>query len=71
MHIRSSQVNIGTVNPYTAAAEKAVAKQRAGAVRKKLLKSARNIEGTSSPDATFMVGQWMDSRYSRGQSEKS
>ena len=70
MHIRSSQVNIGTVNPYTAAAEKAVAKQRAGAGRKKLMKSAREIEGASSPDAAFMIGRWMDSRYGQGKSEK-
>jgi hypothetical protein len=71
MQIRSSQVNIGTVNPYTAAAEKAVARQRAGAVRKKLLKSAGNIEGASSPEEAFMIGRWMDSRYSQNRSETS
>lgn len=70
MRIHGIQMNIGTVNPYTAAAEKAVAKQRAGAVRKKLAKSAREIEGASSPEEAFMIGRWMDSRYSQGQGEK-
>jgi hypothetical protein len=70
MHIHGNQMNINTVNPYSAAAEKAVAKQRAAAVRKKLMKSARNIEGASSPGEAFMIGRWMDSRYSQSQSEK-
>jgi hypothetical protein len=57
-------------NPYSAAAEKALAAQRAAAVRKRLTKSAREIESASTPEEAFMVGRWMDSRYSQGQREK-
>jgi hypothetical protein len=70
MHIQRSQMNLNAVNPYSAAAEKALSAQRAAAVRKKLLKSARGIEGASSPEEAFMVGRWMDSRYSQGQNEE-
>ena len=69
MHIQRSQMNITSVNPYSAAAEKAVAAQRAADVRKKLMKSATDIEGVSSPEEAFMVGQWMDSRHSQVQSQ--
>ena len=68
MHIHGSQMNPNTVNPYSAAAEKAVARQRAAAVRKKLMKRATDIEGASSPEEAFMVGQWIDSRRSQVQS---
>ncbi len=70
MHIQRSQMNLNAVNPYSAAAEKAFAAQRAATVRKKLLKSARGIEGASSPEEAFMVGRWMDSRYSLGRNEE-
>jgi hypothetical protein len=69
MHIHGSQMNPNAVNPYSAAAEKAVAAQRAADVRKKLMKSATDIEGVSSPEEAFMVGQWMDSRHSQVQSQ--
>jgi hypothetical protein len=71
MHIHRSQMDPSAGNPYTAAAQKAVAAQRAAAaVRKRLTKSAREIEGGSSPDEASMIGRWMDSRYSPAQSEK-
>jgi hypothetical protein len=70
MHIQRSQVNSNAVNPYAAAAEKAVAAQRAATVRKKLIKSARALEGSASPEEAFMIGRWMDSRYSQGSREK-
>jgi hypothetical protein len=60
MHIHSSQMNLQALNPYSAAAEKAAATQRAADVRKKLMKSATDIEGISSPDETYLVSQWMD-----------
>jgi hypothetical protein len=69
MHIHGSQMNPNAVNPFSAAAEKAVAAQRAADVRKKLMKSATDIEGVSSPEEAFMVGQWMDSRHSQVQSQ--
>jgi hypothetical protein len=70
MRIQRSQMNSNAVNPYAAAAEKAVAAQRAATVRKKLIKSARAPESAASPEEAFMIGRWMDSRYSQGRSEK-
>ena len=70
MHIQRSQLNLHPVNPYFVAAENALAAQRAVALRKKLLKSARVIESASAPEEALMIGRWMDSRYSQGQNEK-
>ncbi len=69
MHIHGNQMNLNAVNPYSAAAEQAAAAQRAANVRKKLMKSASDIEGVSSPDEAFMVGHWMDATQSRPQDE--
>jgi hypothetical protein len=67
MHIHASQINMNPVNPYSAAAEKAIAAQRAANIRKKLMKSTANLKGASSADEAFMIGRWMDSRYRQGQ----
>jgi hypothetical protein len=68
MHIHAAQMNMNSASLYSAAAaEKAAAAQRAD-VRKKLMKSASDIDGVSSPDETFMIGQWMDSRHSQVES---
>ena len=65
MHIHAGSMNLNSASLYSAAAaEKAAATQNAADVRRKLMKSASDIEGVPSPDETFMVGQWMDSRYS-------
>ena len=69
MRIHGHRMNLNAVNPYSAAAEKAAAAQRAADVRKKLMKSAADIEGTASPEEAFMLGQWMDSRHSQVESE--
>jgi hypothetical protein len=69
MHIHGNQMNLNAINPYSAAAERAVASQRAAAVRKKLMKSAGDIEGVLSPDEHFMVGQWMGQRYGQSFTE--
>ena len=61
MHIHRSQMSPNLGNPYSAAAEKALAAQRAAAVRKKPMKSAREIEGASTPEEAFMIGRWTDS----------
>jgi hypothetical protein len=53
MRIHGNQANLNTINPYSAAAEKATAAQRAADVRKKLLKSASGIEGR----LTMMVSE--------------
>jgi hypothetical protein len=58
MHIHGNQMNLNAINPYSAAAERAVAAQKAADVRKKLMNSC-GVEGVSSPDEHFMMGQWM------------
>ncbi|MDR3772110.1 MAG: hypothetical protein P4L26_02115 [Terracidiphilus sp.] len=69
MHIHGNQMNLNAVNPWSAAAEKAAAAQRAGDVRKKLVKSAIDIEGAANPDQAFMMGNWMNSGQGQPQDE--
>jgi hypothetical protein len=61
MAIDGIQTNLNSVNPYSAAAEKAVAAQRAAAARKKLRKPKVAIERTSNPEQSPMLSQWMAS----------
>jgi hypothetical protein len=69
MHIHASSMNMNSASLYSAAgAEKAAAEQRAADIRRKLMKSASDIEGVPSPDEAFMIGQWMDSRHSQVES---
>jgi hypothetical protein len=64
-------MTVNAANFYSATQEeKAAAAQRAASVRKKLIRSASEIEGTASPEETLLIGQWMDSRHSQGQSEE-
>lgn len=60
MHIHGNQMNLNGINPYAAAAQKAVEAQRAAGVRNKLAMSAKNIEGESSLDEATMIGKWMN-----------
>ena len=70
MHIHGNSMNINAASLYSSAQnEKTAAAQRAAEVRKKLLRSASDIEGASSPEEAFMIGQWMDGRHSQVQSE--
>jgi hypothetical protein len=69
MHIHGTQLNMNPINPYSAAAEKALAAQRAANGRKKPVKKATVTEVASSPEAAFMIGQWMDSRHTPVQSD--
>jgi hypothetical protein len=64
MHIQRSQMNSTAVNPYFAAAEKVLAVQRAAEVRKKLKMSAQNLEGGTTAEEAFLIGQWTDARQS-------
>jgi hypothetical protein len=59
MHIHGHQMNFNAINPYGAAADT----QRKADVRKKLMKSASDIEGISSPDEAGMVGRMMNGRH--------
>jgi hypothetical protein len=69
MHIHGNQMNLNAINPYSAAAERAVAAQKAADVRKKLMGSASDIEGVSSPDEHFMMGQWMGQQHGQSFTE--
>jgi hypothetical protein len=60
MHDHGTQMNMYPVNAYSAAAENALAAQRAADVRKKLAKSAASVEGAASPEEDFMIGQWTE-----------
>ena len=62
MHIHGHQMDLNALNPYAAAAES----QRKADVRKKLMKSASDIEGISSPDEAGALGRMMNG--SRGRS---
>jgi hypothetical protein len=66
MHIHGNQSNPSTINPYAAAAEKALAANRTSNTRKKLSKRAAEVETPPGPDEASMVSRWMDSRYSQG-----
>jgi hypothetical protein len=68
MHIHGNSMNfqITGISSASAAANEA-ARQRAAEVRRKLMRSATEIEGEgiSSPEEAFLIGQWMDSRNSQ------
>jgi hypothetical protein len=71
MHIHGNSMTVNAANFYSATQEeKAAAAQRAASVRKKLIRSASELEGAASPEETLMIGQWMDSRHSQVESEE-
>jgi hypothetical protein len=62
---------VNAANFYSATQEeRAAAAQRAANVRKRLFRSASQLEGAASPEETLMIGQWMDSRHSQVESEE-
>jgi hypothetical protein len=69
MHIHGNQMNLNAINPYSAAAERAVATQKAADVRKKLMKGGADMEGVSSPDEPFTVGWLADPMHGRSFTE--
>jgi hypothetical protein len=60
MHIHGNQINFSGVNPYSAAAEKAAAAQKASGKRRKLLKSAGDIATIPNSAEAFIMSKWMD-----------
>jgi hypothetical protein len=52
-------MNLSSVNPYTAAAEKALAAQRSTGGRKKSVKSADATEGSATSEETLMISSWL------------
>jgi hypothetical protein len=69
MHIHSNQLILNTVNPYSAAAEKALAAERGGKVRKKLLKSSADVEAISNPEEGSKLDLWMNSGHGATQGD--
>lgn len=70
MHVHGNSMAINAANFYSAAQNReAIAAERAAAVRKKLLKSAAEIEETATPEESLMIGKWMDAQQGRAQSE--
>jgi hypothetical protein len=70
MEIDGIQTNLNSVNPYSAAAEKAVAAQRAAAARKKVRRRKGAIELTSNPEQAPMMPQWMASGPGQARSDE-
>ena len=67
MRTLGNQTNLNPINPYSAAAEKATAAQRAADVRKKLLRSDGGIDGAASPEEASLIGKWMNATNSQTQ----
>jgi hypothetical protein len=66
MHIHGNMMNVQGANLNSVASgERAAAAQRAGEVRKRLLKGAAGVEGGASDEETQLIGQWLDSRHSQ------
>ncbi len=65
MRIHGNQMNLNSVNPYSVAAEKTMAAQRAANIRKKLIGRAANIEGPVTPEEELLIGQWTDADQSQ------
>jgi hypothetical protein len=60
MLVEGNQMNLNPVNPYNAAAEKAMAAQRPTGSRKKPVKSAHVAECASMSDETWQISDWMN-----------
>jgi hypothetical protein len=67
VHVHPAAVGLDAINTYALANERAAAAQRAGDVRKKLVKAAQgeDPEVSADPDANLLIGQWLDSRHSQ------
>ena len=67
MHMHPAAIGLQPISSYAAGNERAVASQRAAEIRKRLLKSAQSLESDAAtdPDATLLIGQWLDSRHSQ------
>jgi hypothetical protein len=62
---------VNAANFYSATQEeRAAAAQRAANVRKKLIRSASDLEGMASPEETLLIGQWVNSQQHQLQSEE-
>ncbi len=70
MHIHGELMNVQAANFYAASqGERTAAAQRAAEVRRKLLRGATEIDGSTSPEESLLIGQWLDGRHSQVPSE--
>ncbi|MGD0347003.1 MAG: hypothetical protein ABSA85_09610 [Terracidiphilus sp.] len=65
MHVHPAAVGLHAVNAYALGNERAAAAERAAEVRKRLRQTAQSVEVNTDPDATLLIGQWLDSRHSQ------
>jgi hypothetical protein len=67
MHVHPAAVGLHAINTFGLANERAANAQRAAETRKKLLKAAQSddLDVSIDPDATLLIGQWLDSRHSQ------
>ncbi len=65
MHIHPSAIGLHPINTSAAGNERAAAAQRAVEVRKRLLKASQNSVADATPEESFIIGQWLDSRHSQ------
>jgi hypothetical protein len=70
MHIHGHPMSVNPADFYAAGqGERAAIAQKAAEVRKKLLKSAAQIDGAATPEETLLISHWLDGRQSQAQSD--
>ena len=71
MNIHGNSMTVNAANLYSATQEQSAATtHRAASVRKKLIRSASEMEGVATPEETLMIGQWVNSQHNHAQSEE-
>jgi hypothetical protein len=67
MHIHPAALGQQAINTYALTNDRAANAQRAAETRKKLLKAGQtdDTELSADPDATLLIGHWLDSRHSQ------
>jgi|HubBroStandDraft_5_1064220.scaffolds.fasta_scaffold37553_4 hypothetical protein len=60
MHIHPNPMSLNPANSWSPAADRAAATQKAADLRRKLMKSASDIEGIPSPDEAYRVDRLTD-----------
>ncbi len=60
MHVHPVTSAIPLIGTYALANEHAAAAQRAAEIRKRLRRSAQSLDAGDDPEATLLIGQWLD-----------
>lgn len=70
MHIHGHPMSVNPADFYAAGqGQRTVETQKAAEIRKKLLKSASQLDGAASPEETLMINRWLDGRDGQRQGE--